>query len=163
MRKRLMSERVSGFAGGRGQIDVAGLASFRFSSEDPDHPLEHLIDGSYGRGGTRWAGAQANTTECIELEFEPAQEISHLIYEVEEFLVERTQQVRVEVSTDGGRIYRQVLAQDYNFSPRGATFQREEVALELRPITHLKLTIVPNKDGSGVATLTSLQLLTARF
>lgn len=72
MRKRLMSERVSGFAGGRGQIDVAGLATFR-------------------------------------------------------------------------------------------SFQREEVDLQLRPITHLKLTIVPDKGGPGVATLTSLQLLTARF
>jgi F5/8 type C domain-containing protein len=163
MRKRLMNEQVSGCAGGRGRIDIAGLASFRFSSEHPDHPLDHLIDGCCGRGGTRWAGAQADTTECIELEFEPAQEISRLIYEVEEPGVERTQQVRVEVSTDQGRIYRQVLAQDYNFSPYGATFQREEIDLDLRPITHVKLTIVPNKGGSGVATLTSLQLLTAPF
>jgi len=163
MQKRLMSEQVTGFVGGRGQIDVAGLASFRFSSEDPDHPLDHLIDGRCGRGATRWAGAQADTTECIELAFDPAQEISRLIYEVEESRVARTQQVRVEISTDHGCIYRQVLAQDYNFSPYGATFQREEVDLDPRPITHLKLTIVPNKGGSGVATLTSLQLLAAPF
>lgn len=163
MRKRLMSEQVSDCAGGQGRIDIAGLASFRFSSEDPKHPLDHLIDGCCGRGATRWAGAQADTTECIELEFEPAQEISRLIYEVEESGVERTQQVRVEISTDQGRIYRQVLAQDYNFSPCGATFQREEIDLNARPITNVKLTIVPNKGGSGVATLTSLQLLTAPF
>jgi len=163
MRKRLMSAQVSDCAGGQGRIDIAGLALFRFSSEDPEHPLEHLVDGCCGRGATRWAGAQADTTECIELEFEPAQEISRLIYEVEESGVERTQQVRVEISTDQGRIYRQVLAQDYNFSPYGATFQREEVDLNGRPITHVKLTIVPNKGGSGVATLTSLQLLTAPF
>jgi len=163
MRKRLMSEQVSECVGRPGQIDVASLATFRYSSEHPDHPLDHLIDGRCGRGGTRWASARANTTECIELEFEPAQEISRLIYEVEEYRVERTQQVRVEVSTDRGRIYRQVLAQDYTFSPEGATFQHEEIHLELRPITHLKLTIVPNKGGSGVATLTSLRLFTSPF
>ena len=163
MRKRLMSEQISECVGRPGQIDVASLATFRYSSEDPDHPLDHLIDGHCGRGGTRWASARANTTECIELEFEPAQEISRLIYEVEEHRVERTQQVRVEISTDRGRIYRQVLAQDYTFSPEGATFQHEDVHLELRPITHVRLTIVPNKGGSGVATLTSLRLLGPPF
>lgn len=160
MRKRLMNEQISEYGGGRGRVDVASLASFRFSSEDPNHPLDHLIDGCCGRGGTRWAGAQADTTECIELEFDPAQEISRLIYEVEESRVERTQQVRVEISTDRGRIYRQVLAQDFNFSPHGATFQREEIGLDAGPVTHVKLTIVPSKGGSGVATLTSLQLFT---
>src|SRR5690349_15006079 len=91
MRKRLMSEQVSECVGRLAQIDIASLATFRFSSEDPDHPLDHLIDGRCGRGGTRWASARVDTTECIELEFEPAQEISRLIYEVEEYRVERTQ------------------------------------------------------------------------
>ncbi len=163
MRKRLMSEQISECVDRPGQIDVASLATFRYSSEDPDHPLDHLIDGRCGRGGTRWASARANTTECIELEFEPAQQISRLIYEAEEHRVERTQQVRVEISTDHGRMYRQVLAQDYTFSPEGATFQHEDIHLELRPITHLRLTIVPNKGGSGVATLTSLRLLGPPF
>jgi F5/8 type C domain len=158
MRKRLMSEQVSKSADRPGEIDVASLAMFGYSSEDPDHPLEHLIDGHRGRGGTRWASARPNTTEHIELEFEPPQQISRLVYEVEECHVERTQQVRVEVSTDHGRTYRQLLAQDYTFSPEGATFQHEELQLDVRPITHLQLTIIPNKGGSGVATLTSLRL-----
>ena len=70
----------------------------------------------------------------------------------------RTQEVRVEVSTDHGRTYRQVLAQEYTFSPQGATFQHEDLQLDLSAITHLRLTIVPNKGGSGIATLTSLRL-----
>jgi hypothetical protein len=77
---------------------------------------------------------------------------------VEERCQERTQEVRVEVSADHGPTYRQVLAQDYTFSPQGATFQREDLQLDLPAITDLKLTIVPNKGGSGVATLTSLRL-----
>jgi hypothetical protein len=158
MRKRLMSEQVSKCANRPGEIDVASLATFSYSSEDPDHPLEHLIDGRCGRGGTRWVSARPNTTERIELEFEPAQQISRLVYEVEEYRVERTQEVRVEVSTDHGRTYRQVLVQDYTFSPEGATFQHEELPLDLPPITHLNLTIIPNKGGSGLATLTSLRL-----
>src|SRR5579864_8020523 len=158
MRKRLMSEQVSKCADSPGEIDIASLATFRYSSEHPDYPLDHLIDAHCGRGGTRWASARPNTTERIELVFEPAQQISHLVYEVEEERVERTQEVRIEISTDHGLNYRQVLAQDYTFSPEGATFQHEEIDLEVRPITNLKLTIVPNKGGSGVATLTSLRV-----
>jgi F5/8 type C domain len=112
-----------------------------------------------GRGGTHWASARPNTTERIVLDFEPPQHISHLVYEVEECCVERTQEVRVEVSMDHGRTYRQVLAQDYTFSPQGATFQHEELQLDLGAITNLSLTIVPNKGGAGVASLTSLRLL----
>ena len=71
---------------------------------------------------------------------------------------ERTQEVRVEVSDDGGRTYRQIFVQEYNFSPRGATYQREEQRFDLHRVSHLHLTIVPNKSGSGTASLTSLRL-----
>ena len=63
-----------------------------------------------------------------------------------------------EVSEDGDRSYRQILVQEYNFSPGGATYQREEQRFNLRQVNHLRLTIVPNKSGSGTATLTALRL-----
>ena len=158
MRKRLMSEQSSRPPERLGEIDIASRATVAYSSEDPAHPVEHLIDGQYGRGSTHWASARTNATERIVLEFDHAQRISRLIYEVEECRQERTQEVRVEVSSDHGRSYRQVLAQEYTFSPQGAIFQHEESRLELPTITHLSLTIVPNKSGSGVATLTALRL-----
>ena len=51
-----------------------------------------------------------------------------------------------------------ILVQEYNFSPGGATYQREEQRFNLRQVNHLRLTIVPNKSGSGTATLTALRL-----
>jgi hypothetical protein len=48
--------------------------------------------------------------------------------------------------------------QDYTFSPQGATFEHEDVQLDLPAISHMRLTVVPNKGGSGIATLTSLRL-----
>jgi hypothetical protein len=159
IRKHLMmSEQRSTFPESSGEIDIAKHAMLGYSSEDPHHPLDHLIDGRCGRGGTRWASARPNATELIVLEFDRPQRISHLVYEVEECRQARTQEVRVEVSADGGRTYRQVLAQDYTFSPQGATFQHEDLRLDLAALTHLSLTIVPNKDGSGIASLTSLRL-----
>jgi F5/8 type C domain len=159
IRKRLMSEQTSTPPQrGPGEIDIATRAILTYSSEDQDHPLEHLIDGHCGQGATRWASGRPNETERIVLEFDHAQRISRLVYEVEEGRQERTQEVRVEVSSDHGRSYRQVLVQDYTFSPQGATFQHENQRLDLSAITHLRLTIVPNKGGSGIATLTSLRL-----
>ena len=102
--------------------------------------------------------ARPDTTEHIVIEIDRPRTISGLVYEVEETTRERTQEVRVEASEDGGQSYRQILVQEYNFSPGGATYQREKQRYNLRQITHLRLTIVPNKSGSGTATLTALRL-----
>src|SRR5882757_1688988 len=140
------------------EVDIASCATIAYSSEDPAHPVEHLLDGRSGPGATRWISARPDVIEQIVVEFDQPQIISRLVYEVEEAVRERTQEVRVEVSEDGGRTYRQILVQEYTFSPRGATYQREEQRLNLPPVCHLRLTIVPNKNGSGTATLTSLRL-----
>ena len=139
-------------------IDLTRLATIAYSSEDPAHPVEHLLDERSGPHGSRWAAAQPDTVEQIVVEFDRPQSVTRLVYEVEETEHERTQEVHVEASTDGGQSYRQVLVQEYTFSPRGATFQREDLRLELHDLSHLRVTIVPNKHGSGVATLTSLRL-----
>jgi F5/8 type C domain len=159
VRKRLLpKEEGATPAAPTGEIDIASHAVLGYTSEDPDHPIENLID---GRGGTFWAGAKPNTTERIVVEFDQPQTVSCMIYEVEECSCERTQEVRVEASSNGGRSFRQVLVQEYTFSPAGATFQREVQRLNLPSITHLRLTIVPDKSGSGTAKLNSLRLFAA--
>src|SRR5204862_7694523 len=107
------------------EIDIAGRASVAYSSEDPAHPVENLFDGRSGPGATRWRSARPDTIEHIVLEFDQPQTISRLVYEVEEATRERTQERRVEVSEDGGRTYRQMLAQEDTVSRGGATYQCE--------------------------------------
>lgn len=162
LRKRLMTEPSSTALETSDEINIASRATLAYSSEDPAHPLEHLLDTHCGRGGTRWASARPDVTERIVLEFDSPQRILCLVYEVEECRRARTQEVHVDVSLDGGRSYRSVLVQEYTFSPQGATFQHEELRLDLPAITHMSLTIIPNKSGSGVATLTSLRLFASR-
>jgi hypothetical protein len=139
-------------------IDLASVASIDYSSEDPTHPVERMLDGHAGPGDSYWAAGQADTTEQLVLVFDRPQSIARLVYAVEEAEHERTQEMHIEVSTDGGRTYRRILVQEYTFSPHGATFEREDLRLQLVDITHLRLTVVPNKHGSGVARLTSLRL-----
>jgi hypothetical protein len=158
LRKRPLEAEAAASGRAANEIDIVSRATVSYSSEDPAHPVEHLLDGQSGPGATRWNSARADTIEHIVLEFDQPQTISRLVYEVEEATRERTQEVRVEVSEDGARTYRQILVQEYNFSPGGATYQREEQRLDLDRVTHLRLAIVPNKNGCGTATLTALRL-----
>ena len=158
VRKRLLPKDGENQAAFAGEIDIASQAVLAYSSADPDHPIDNLIDGHDGRASTFWAGAKPNTTERIIVEFDHPQSVCWMIYEVEECVCARTQEVSVEVSADGGLTYRQILVQEYTFSPAGATFQRQVQRLNLPPISHIRLTIVPDKHGSGSAKLNSLRL-----
>jgi hypothetical protein len=158
LRKRQLEPDRATSARAANEIDIASCATIAYSSENQAHPVEHLLDGRSGPGATRWSSARPDVTEQIVVEFDRSQAISRLLYEVEEAERERTQEVRVEVSEDGGGTYRQILVQEYTFSPGGATYQREDQRLNLLQISHLRLTIVPNKNGSGTATLTVLRL-----
>jgi F5/8 type C domain len=158
LRKRLLEPDGARLARASDEVDIASCATIAYSSENPAHPVEHLLDGRSGPGATRWISARPDVIEQVVVEFDQLQTISRLMYEVEEAVRERTQEVRVEVSEDRGRTYRQLLVQEYTFSPRGATYQREEQRLNLHQVSHLRFTIVPSKSGSGTATLTSLRL-----
>jgi hypothetical protein len=158
LRKRPLEADAAASAHAADEIDIVGCASLAYSSEDPAHPIEYLLDGRSGPGATRWISARPDTIEHIVVEFDQPQAISRLVYEVDEATRGRTQEVRVEISEDAGRTYHQILVQEYTFSPGGATYQREEQRFNLRQVTHLRLTIVPNKNGSGTATLTALRL-----
>jgi hypothetical protein len=158
LRKRLLDGDAPAGARAADEIDIAQSATVLYSSEQPSDPVEHLFDGRSGPGAPRWLSARPDTTEQILIEFDRPQAISRLQYEVEEAQRERTQEVRVEISEDGGQTYRQILVQEYNFSPHGATYEREDQRFERRQASHLRLTIVPNKNGSGTATLTTLRL-----
>jgi hypothetical protein len=164
VRKRLLSEPgatagpLASASLSANEIDLATCATVLFSSEDPNNPIEHLLDGQSGRGGTHWTSARPNVSEELVIEFDHPQRISRMIFEAEEMYAERIQQVTVEFSIDGGKIFRRCLVQEYTFSPGGATYQREDFALDLSEVTHVRLLIVPNKSGAGSATLTSLRL-----
>ena len=76
-----------------------------------------------------------------------------------ELAVSRTQELSVSVSSDGGRIYRELVRQEFNFSPPGTTFERELWSTPAGAVTHLRLANRPDKGGRvGRASLTALTL-----
>ena len=141
-----------------GEIDIAAVATVLVTSEDPDHPVDHAFDQQRGPGGGRWIAAETGDQTLI-LAFDAPQTIHRILLEVEEPGVARTQELQLAVSNDGGQTYRELVRQEFNFSPPGTTFEREDWAANAECVTHLRLVIRPDKGGKPCrATITSLAL-----
>ena len=141
-----------------GEIPVAAVATVLVTSETVDQPIEHVFDTHRGPGGTRWE-AEATGEQTLILAFDAPQKVKKVTVEVEEQAVTRTQVLVLAFSDDGGQTYRELVRQEYNFSPPATTFEREQWTVSAELVTHLRLWIKPDKGGKSCkATLTSLVL-----
>src|ERR1700719_4960516 len=70
LRKRPLEAEAATSGVDAGEINIAGHATIAYSSEDPAHPVEHMLDGRSGPGATRWMSARPDTTEHIVIEFD---------------------------------------------------------------------------------------------
>ena len=141
-----------------GEIDIATVATVQVTSEASDHPIDHVFDDHRGPGGTRWIAGEPGE-QTVTLAFDAPQTINQVLLEIEETEVPRTQELQLSLSCDGGRTYRELLRQEFNFSPDGTTFEREKWTVSAQGVTHLRLVIKPDKgDKPCRATLTSLIL-----
>ena len=61
----------------------------------------------------------------------------------------RTQEFVLRWSADGGKSFRKVVRQQYNFSPTGATCESEDYEVTLEGVTALELVITPDVSGSS--------------
>jgi len=139
-------------------LDIPAIATVIVSSEKTDHPIEHAFDGQRGSGASRWLAAVPGE-QCLIINFDTPQMLHQLVLDIEEPDVSRTQELLLSVSSDGGRTYRDVVRQEYNFSPPGTTYERETWALNTDRITHLAIRITPDKGAqAALATLTSVML-----
>jgi hypothetical protein len=137
---------------------IPELATVLVTSEAAEHPVDCLFDGHDGPGGTRWVAAVDGEQELI-LAFDTPQTIQEVGLETEEFQASRTQVLTLALSQNGGRTYREILRQEFNFSPPGTTFERERWTVAATMVSHLRVTVRPDKGGKlGRASLTSLTI-----
>jgi hypothetical protein len=62
-------------------------------------------------------------------------------------------------SPDGGKSFREILRQQWNFSPEGATSETEDLHVDLPAVTVLELSIIPEiSGGNALASLAQLRL-----
>ena len=105
-----------------------------------------------------WRAAMPGT-ETIRLIFDQPQKLKQISLVFEEKEVARTQEFVLRWSPDGGSSFREIVRQQWNFSPPETIREVEEYQVELSNLTILELSIVPNTSGGlARASLKSLRL-----
>jgi hypothetical protein len=95
----------------------------------------------------------------IEIRFHHRTPVRRLRVVSSEVKESRTQEMTVWVSLRGGERHREVVRQQFNFSPNGAIEQVGEYALQLDDVSRIELRIVPSIDGrSAVAHVSELRV-----
>src|SRR5437667_12816093 len=154
MRKRLITQTQETVRSrGEGWLDVERAAMVEITSEDKDYPVESALASGEAQG---WRAAEAGT-QTIRLVFDQPQRLKRI--SVVEKEIGRTQEFVLRWSADGGNSFREIVHQQWNFSPPETIREVEEYQVELASVTVLELTIVPNvSGGSARASLKSMRL-----
>ena len=153
LRKKILTTHQTMSSRGAAEKDIAAVATVLVSSEDPRHPIDYAFDGQRGPGASRWIAAQSGEQALI-LAFDTPQTIRKILVEVEEPEVSRTQEMAVSISQDGGQTYRELMRQEYNFSPPGTTLEHEEWSIKagssFRPSHVRHRRVQPPRRGYGI-------------
>ena len=156
MRKRIItSSDGGGTAPSEEWLDLDSVAEVEITSEDEAHPIESALV----PGGTLGWRAGGPGEQTIRLLFANPQRIRRIWLDFVEEEVERTQEYVLRWSPDGGATQHDVVRQQWNFSPTGATRQTEDLHVDLAGVTTLELNIVPDiSRGHARACLEQLRL-----
>ncbi|OAI15030.1 carbohydrate-binding protein [Methylomonas lenta] len=156
MRKRLINQDITETASiDTDWLNLELLAEVEISSEDASYPIESALLPGLTCG---WRAAEAGK-QTIRLRFNNPQQIRLIKLKFEENQTERTQIYDLRWSADNGVTFHEIVRQQWNFSPTGATSEIEEHQVDLPAINLLELNIIPDITGAPViASLTQLRL-----
>jgi hypothetical protein len=136
-------------------LDLQRLAHVELTSEDAAHPIEAALLPNTG-AGWRAAGAGEQT---IRLLFDELQSVRRIQLLFQEDHQARTQEFVLRWSPDVGQSYREIVRQQYNFSPPDMTREFEDYTVDLVGVTGLELRIVPDiRGGDARASVAQLRI-----
>ena len=139
----------------QGWLNVEGLAEVEVTSEDPSHPIESALLPGRASG---WRAA-APGKQMIRLLFAHPQRLRRIRLNFVEPVTERRQEYILRWSPDGGQSFREIVRQQWNFSPQGATCETEDHHVELPAVTVLELSVIPDTSGGNAfASLAELRI-----
>jgi hypothetical protein len=156
MRKRLITPTQEAVRSrGEGRLDVERAAVVEFTSEDKDYPLECAFISGEARG---WRAAVPGA-QTIRLVFDQPTRLKLISLVFEENEVARTQEFLLRWSPDGGSSFKEIVRQQWNFSPPETTREVEEYQVEFSNVSVLELIITPSVSGGAArASLKSMRL-----
>jgi hypothetical protein len=156
MRKRIIDQNSHDASpGDQNWLDLQRLAQVEVTSEDVTHPIEAALIPGFGQG---WRAAQPGK-QTIRILFDEFQTIKRIQLQFHEDQQARTQEFVLSWSSDPENPYREIVRQQYNFSPPGTTGEFEDYTVDLVGVKSLELRIIPDiSDGAAFASVAKLQL-----
>jgi hypothetical protein len=155
MQKRLVVAAGQRSVAEESWLDIEAMAQVELTSEDPACPIEGALLSNSLPG---WRASEPGT-QSIRLLFHQPQQLRRILLRFDEPIVERTQEFVLRWSPDGGRSSRDLVRQQYTFSPEGSTSEVEDFNVDLRSATALELTIIPDQGrGQAYACLSEWRL-----
>ena len=155
MRKRQISTPPIVQLSGKAWLDVEHVAVVEVTSEENGYPIESALQETESQG---WRAANSGA-QTIRLIFDEPQTLTRIWLVFEDSENTRTQEFVLRWSSDNGNSFREVVRQQWNFSPPDSTREVEDYAVELSAVTVLELIIVPDKSGGAArASLASLRV-----
>ena len=141
---------------GREWLNLDRIAQVEVTSENHDYPIECAFD--FGRAQGWRSGMRGSQT--IRLVFDEPQQVQRIWLCFVEPVAERTQEFILRWSSDNAHSFREIIRQQWNFSPHGSTSETEDYSVELNRVSVLELTINPDIGRTeAVATLADLRLM----
>jgi hypothetical protein len=155
MQKRLVGAPEQPTVTQENWLDLGAMATVELTSEDPACPVEGAL---LPNGQSGWRAAEPGN-QSIRLLFHQPQRLRRILLRFEEPAAERTQEFALSWSPDGGRSSRDIVRQQYTFSPSGSTSEVEDLNVDLPSVTALELTIIPDQGrGQAFASLAEWRL-----
>ena len=136
-------------------LNLEELVELEITSEDAAYPIESALLPGRTSG---WRAAEPGK-QTIRIIFAHPQRLQKIWLNFEETQTERTQEYVLSWSPDGGQSFQEIVRQQWNFSPQGATTETEEHHVKLSAVTALELNIIPNTGvGNSYASLKQFRL-----
>ena len=157
MRKRIIQQGIQGTLPDEDQdwLDLEHLVQVELTSEDPEYPIDSALTMNSGPG---WR-AQQDGQQTIRLLFDKPHTIKRIKLVFQEDERARTQEFSLHWSADGAASCREIVRQQYNFSPPSVNRECEDYAVDLVGLMLLELSIIPDiSGGEARACLAQLRL-----
>jgi hypothetical protein len=150
MRKRLIRSESADIPD---WLDLTSVTA-EMSSESPAHPIE----GALLPGGHGWQASEPGP-QTIRLVFDHPQRIKTINLSFNEVTVPRTQEFVLRWCSETETVFREVVRQQWNFSPPQTTREVENYAVDLADVKVFELAIIPDVSGGNkYASLETMRL-----
>jgi len=159
VRKEIIGQKtVAGEGRSAGEwLDLASIARVELTSEDPAFPVENALSTNPELNELGWRAGTAGP-QTLTLLFDASQNIRRIRLHFMEHMMERSQEFVLRYSSTG-QTDREIVRQQWTFSPGGSAQEIEEYSVELQGVTKLELVIDPDRGRrNSLATLNAFRV-----